>query len=77
MYALPQSAKKVALMTLGELCDLVAGRVTMLVGFKSRFDGDPRLPGRVAEVLAGYRGRWRRCRSIRGSRHVGAVGRRG
>jgi glycerophosphoryl diester phosphodiesterase len=44
------------MMTLGELCDLVAGRVTMLVELKSRFDGDPRLPGRVAEVLAGYRG---------------------
>jgi glycerophosphoryl diester phosphodiesterase len=44
------------MMTLGELCDLVAGRVTMLVELKSRFDGDPRLPGRVADVLAGYRG---------------------
>jgi glycerophosphoryl diester phosphodiesterase len=44
------------MMTLGELCDLVAGRVTVLVELKSRFDGDPRLPGRVAEVLAGYRG---------------------
>ena len=27
------------MMTLGELCDLVAGRVTMLVELKSRFDG--------------------------------------
>jgi glycerophosphoryl diester phosphodiesterase len=44
------------MMTLGELCDLVAGRVTMLVELKSRFDGDPRLPARVAEVLAGYSG---------------------
>jgi glycerophosphoryl diester phosphodiesterase len=44
------------MMTLGELCDLVAGRVTMLVELKSRFDGDPRLPARVASVLAGYRG---------------------
>ena len=43
-------------MTLGELCDLVGGRVTMLVELKSRFDGDGSLPGRVAEVLAGYRG---------------------
>jgi glycerophosphoryl diester phosphodiesterase len=44
------------MMTLGELCDLVAGRVTMLIELKSRFDGDRRLPGRVADVLAGYRG---------------------
>ena len=44
------------MMTLGDLCDLVAGRVTMLVELKSRFDGDERLPARVAEVLAGYRG---------------------
>ncbi|HYA06379.1 MAG TPA: glycerophosphodiester phosphodiesterase family protein [Xanthobacteraceae bacterium] len=44
------------MMTLGELCDLVAGRVTMLVELKSRFDRDDRLALRVAEVLAGYRG---------------------
>ena len=37
------------MMTLGELCDLVAGRVTMLVELKSRFDGDARLPARVAD----------------------------
>ena len=45
------------MMTLGELCDLVAGRVAMLVELKSRFDGDSRLAARVAEVLAGYTGR--------------------
>jgi len=44
------------LMTLGELCDLVAGRGTMLIELKSRFDGDDRLASRVAAVLAGYRG---------------------
>jgi glycerophosphoryl diester phosphodiesterase len=44
------------MMTLGELCDLVAGRVTMLVELKSRFDGDGRLPDRVATVLNGYSG---------------------
>ena len=33
------------MMTLGELCDLVGGRVTMLIELKSRFDGDGRLPG--------------------------------
>lgn len=44
------------MMTLGDLCDLVAGRITMLVELKSRFDGDGRLPGRVATVLHGYSG---------------------
>jgi glycerophosphoryl diester phosphodiesterase len=44
------------MMTFGELCDLVGGRVTMLVELKSRFDGDERLPARVAQVLAGYGG---------------------
>jgi glycerophosphoryl diester phosphodiesterase len=44
------------MMTLGELCDLVGGRVTMLVELKSRFDGDTRLPARVADILGGYRG---------------------
>jgi len=44
------------MMTLGELCDLVGGRITMLVELKSRFDGDDRLPTRVADVLAGYHG---------------------
>jgi glycerophosphoryl diester phosphodiesterase len=44
------------MMTLGELCDLVGGRVPMLLELKSRFDGDGRLPLRVAAVLAGYGG---------------------
>jgi glycerophosphoryl diester phosphodiesterase len=44
------------MITLGELCDLVAGRVPLLLEMKSRFDGDQRLPLRVAAVLADYRG---------------------
>jgi glycerophosphoryl diester phosphodiesterase len=44
------------MMTLGDLCDLVAGRVTVLVELKSRFDGDGRLPARVGDILAAYRG---------------------
>jgi len=44
------------MLTLGELCELVGGRVTMLVELKSRFDGDARLPRRVAEILSGYGG---------------------
>ena len=43
-----------ACMTLGELCDLVAGRVTAVIEIKSRFDGDLRLARRAAEVLEGY-----------------------
>jgi glycerophosphoryl diester phosphodiesterase len=44
------------MMTLGELCDLVAGRATMLVELKGRFDGDDRLAARVADVLSRYNG---------------------
>ncbi len=44
------------IMTLGELCALVAGRVPLLLELKSRFDGDMRLPQRVATVLASYAG---------------------
>lgn len=44
------------MITLGELCDLVNGRVTLVLEMKSRFDGDPRLPARVADVLKTYRG---------------------
>jgi glycerophosphoryl diester phosphodiesterase len=44
------------MMTLPELCDLVAGRVTMLVELKSRFDDDERLPLRVAAILDRYQG---------------------
>jgi glycerophosphoryl diester phosphodiesterase len=44
------------MITLGELCDFVAGRVALLIEMKSRFDGDQRLSARVAKVLSGYRG---------------------
>ena len=44
------------IMTLGELFVLVAGRAPLLLELKSRFDGDARLPQRVATVLAGYAG---------------------
>src|SRR5665647_2121767 len=44
------------IMTLGELCELVAGRATLVIELKSRFDGDLRLVKRAAEVLAGYAG---------------------
>jgi glycerophosphoryl diester phosphodiesterase len=44
------------MLSLADLCDLVAGRVTMLIELKSRFDGDARLGQRVADVLAAYSG---------------------
>jgi glycerophosphoryl diester phosphodiesterase len=44
------------MLTLGELCDLVAGRTTMLIELKSRFDRDVRLAERVAAVLTAYAG---------------------
>jgi glycerophosphoryl diester phosphodiesterase len=44
------------IMTLGDLLDLVAGRATLVIELKSRFDGDLRLVNRAAAVLAGYRG---------------------
>jgi glycerophosphoryl diester phosphodiesterase len=45
------------MITLRELCDLVADRTGLLVEIKSRFDGDLRLVTRAADVLAGYSGR--------------------
>ena len=44
------------MMTLGELCDLVGARVTLVLEIKSRFDREVRLVARVVEVLASYRG---------------------
>ena len=44
------------MLTLGELCDLVSSRVTLVIELKSRFDGDIRLAKRAAAVLAGYAG---------------------
>ena len=44
------------MITLGELCDLVAGRAALVLELKSRFDGDLRLVARAAEVLKMYAG---------------------
>ena len=44
------------MMTLGDLCALVAGRVPLVIEVKSYFDGDRRLVTRMAEVLASYSG---------------------
>ena len=45
------------MMTLAELCALVAGRVPLVIEVKSHFDGDRRLVRRMAEVLSSYDGR--------------------
>jgi glycerophosphoryl diester phosphodiesterase len=44
------------MLTLGELCDLVAGRATLILEVKSHFTGDMRLADRVAAVVQGYAG---------------------
>jgi glycerophosphoryl diester phosphodiesterase len=44
------------MMSLGDLCALVAGRVPLVIEVKSHFDGDRRLVTRMAEVLASYNG---------------------
>lgn len=44
------------MITLSELCRLVAGRVPLVLELKSRFDGDLRVAQRTAAVLAAYAG---------------------
>ena len=44
------------MITLGELCDMVREKVTLVLELKSRFDGDVRLVARAAEVLKNYAG---------------------
>ena len=44
------------MMTLGDLCDLVGARATLVLEIKSRFDRDARLIARAVQVLAAYAG---------------------
>src|SRR3954447_13046713 len=44
------------MMSLGELCALVKGRVPLVIELKSHFDGDRKLVARMAQVLAPYAG---------------------
>jgi glycerophosphoryl diester phosphodiesterase len=44
------------MMTLSDLCALVAGRVPLVLEVKSHFDGDRKLVTRITQVLASYRG---------------------
>jgi glycerophosphoryl diester phosphodiesterase len=44
------------MITLGELCELTASRVALVIEIKSQFDRDRKLVARVAEVLKSYSG---------------------
>jgi glycerophosphoryl diester phosphodiesterase len=44
------------MMSLADLCALVAGRVPLVIEVKSHFDGDRKLVARMAQVLSRYRG---------------------
>src|SRR3974390_2787142 len=44
------------ILPLGDLCEIVGGRATLLLELKSRFDGDVRLVQRCVQVLSGYSG---------------------
>jgi glycerophosphoryl diester phosphodiesterase len=44
------------MMSLGDLCGLVAGRVPLVIEVKSHFDGDRKLVTRMSDVLASYSG---------------------
>jgi glycerophosphoryl diester phosphodiesterase len=56
IQAVPFKSGGDRILTLSELCELVAGRVPLVIELKSRFDGDLRLVKRAAEILAGYKG---------------------
>lgn len=44
------------MVSLSDVCGMVAGRVPLAIEVKSQFDGDRRLVRRMAEVLASYEG---------------------
>jgi len=56
LKALRFKATDEQMMTLGDLCALVAGKVPLVVEVKSHFNGDRRLVKRMAEVLSSYAG---------------------
>ena len=56
LKAVPFKNTAERMMTLADLCNLVAGRVPLVIEVKSHFDGDRKLVQRMAEVLAGYKG---------------------
>jgi len=56
LRAVPFKDTPERMMTVGELCDLVGGRVPLVIELKSHFDRDRRLAARLAQVVAAYRG---------------------
>jgi len=56
LKAVPFKDTTERMMSLGDLCDLVAGRVPLVIEVKSHFDGNPKLVKRMTEVLSAYRG---------------------
>lgn len=56
LKAVPFKGTDERMMSLTDLCSLVAGRVPLVIEVKSHFDGDRRLVTRMAEVLSSYEG---------------------
>jgi glycerophosphoryl diester phosphodiesterase len=56
LKAIPFRDTQERMMSLGDLCALVNGRVPLVIEVKSHFDGDRRLVKRMADVLASYSG---------------------
>lgn len=56
LKAIPFKSTSDRMITLGDLCALVAGRVPLVIELKSSFNGDTRLAARTAEVLQSYAG---------------------
>jgi glycerophosphoryl diester phosphodiesterase len=56
LKAIPFKDTAERMMTLSDLCALVAGRVPLVIELKSHFNGDRGLVKRMAEVLAAYDG---------------------
>jgi glycerophosphoryl diester phosphodiesterase len=56
LRAVPFKNTSERMISLGDLCALVDGRVPLLIEVKSHFDGDRKLVARTAEVLRAYSG---------------------
>ncbi len=56
LKAVPFKGTAERMMTIADLCTLVAGRVPLVIEVKSHFDGDRKLVRRMAEVLSSYAG---------------------
>jgi glycerophosphoryl diester phosphodiesterase len=56
LKAVPFKDTSERMMSLGDLCALVDGRVPLVIEIKSHFDGDRKLATRMSQVLGAYRG---------------------